>query len=179
MLVYQHTFNSKIEALSQSQQIQKNLSPEEMTLQINAVKILVTAAHCQLVENKIERGASSDMSESGCRFDAFFEIPGHDAVITIFSIGSPDSQEFADPIEKYLLILFIDYISIDRKIKTLAIQTVKVPELVGEDEALALSTYTPAQLGQIAQLVYSANPINPEEYQSFFRRRKIPAGIET
>ena len=169
LLQYFRMPNGIIESLSKTGVRQESLSPLRMMSQISAVRDLVKVTHQQLVANQIDRDASSYWPKEQHKFDAFFFVPRINGVMSISSIGLPDAQV------TNALFLFINYRNDTGEMKQLVgIQTVKVPEVVDEQEALWLSDYLPRQLLQIAEIVRTANPISRETYKSYFQEPKVP-----
>lgn len=137
-----------------------------MERQISAVRDLVTVTNQQLGANLIDMDADhGDVLIKYHKFEAFFSVPNIDGVVHISSDGLPSAQVAHG--------LFLDIYCKSKKkkktVKLVEIHTAKVPELIDEREALKLSDNKPEQLLQIAEIVKSAIPIEPNKFYSFFK----------
>lgn len=120
----------------------------------------------KLIANQIDRDAGSDWPKDERRYDAFFKIPGENAVFELNSVGLPEEESTSG------LFLYVFAPDKYRRINQLVgIQTAKAPNLISRDRAMKLSDYTPAQLHDMAAIVRIGEPISPKEYRDFNHHR--------
>jgi hypothetical protein len=139
-------------------------SRARMEQQTEATRDLVGALHDQIMVHKIDRyaDAKTALSEDLRTYDAFFRVPGVNAVIEITSVRNPDRADASG------LFFYIykkdDHGWIDQVV---GIQTAKLPSLIEEMDVSWLSCYTPMELQSLARLVREGIPLSKEEHQKF------------
>lgn len=114
--------------------------------------------------HQIDRDAESDWPPTARRYDAFFRIPGVDAVLIITSVGLPNEISNGG---RFVYIHEMDRSNIANQI--VGFQTAKSPEAVDRNEAWWLSRYSPDQLEALSDIIASATPIDEAEYHEYVR----------
>lgn len=156
-----------LESLRTDQQRQSELSSEAMTVQTEAVKNMVTAAHDQLMAHLIDRDAKTNRPVSFRRYDSFFKIQDADAVMTISSVGLPSEES------RHGLFVYIYSKDQDEVNQIVGLQTAKIPSSVGEGEALWLSGYSPDQLELLASIITEAESTDEAVYQEYVNQSQL------
>jgi|SRR3972149_8326920 len=146
-----------------------DMSPEDLSLQLNATKYLVKVLHERLMKNETERGHEPDWPKEEICYDAFFTVPGQKhLVLEINSVGSPDEKSNTG-----LFLSIYDLTRGDGEEEVIGLQTPKLTSMVDREGAEWLSRYSPEQLEKTADIVERALPISREEFN-----KKVPLRLK-